>query len=123
VKKVSMELGGNAPFIVFDDADINAAVQGAIVSKYRNAGQTCVCTNRILVQESVLAEFTEKFVNAVEALKLGNGLDSDVNVGPMISTSALNDVKQLVAQSVDAGARVLTGANQSRVVVFTNRPF
>ena len=69
VKKVSMELGGNAPFIVFDDADINAAVQGAIVSKYRNAGQTCVCTNRILVQESVLAEFTEKFVNAVEALK------------------------------------------------------
>ena len=114
VKKVSMELGGNAPFIVFDDADINAAVQGAIVSKYRNAGQTCVCTNRILVQESVLAEFTEKFVNAVEALKLGNGLDSDVNVGPMISSSALNDVKQLVAQSLDAGARVLTGGESEQ---------
>ena len=95
VKKVSMELGGNAPFIVFDDADINAAVQGAIVSKYRNAGQTCVCTNRILVQENVLEVFTEKFVKAVEALTLGNGLDSDVNVGPMISTSALNDVKEL----------------------------
>jgi succinate-semialdehyde dehydrogenase/glutarate-semialdehyde dehydrogenase len=114
VKKVSMELGGNAPFIVFDDADINAAVQGAIVSKYRNAGQTCVCTNRILVQKSVLAEFTEKFVNAVEALKLGNGLDSDVNVGPMISSSALNDVKQLVAQSVDAGACVLTGGESEQ---------
>jgi succinate-semialdehyde dehydrogenase/glutarate-semialdehyde dehydrogenase len=114
VKKVSMELGGNAPFIVFDDADIKEAVQGAIVSKYRNAGQTCVCTNRILVQESVLADFTEKFVNAVEALKLGNGLDSDVNVGPIISSSALNDVKQLVAQSVDAGARLLTGGESEQ---------
>ncbi|NQZ90104.1 MAG: NAD-dependent succinate-semialdehyde dehydrogenase [Colwellia sp.] len=114
VKKVSMELGGNAPFIVFDDADINAAVQGAIISKYRNAGQTCVSTNRILVQESVLAEFTAKFVKAVEALTLGNGLDSDVNVGPMISTSALDDVNQLVALSVNAGARVLTGGESKQ---------
>jgi succinate-semialdehyde dehydrogenase/glutarate-semialdehyde dehydrogenase len=109
VKKVSMELGGNAPFIVFEDADINAAVEGAIVSKYRNAGQTCVCTNRILVQESVLVEFTEKFVRAVEALTLGNGLDSDVNVGPMITTSALDDVKQLVEKSLAKGAQLLTG--------------
>jgi len=114
VKKVSMELGGNAPFIVFDDADINAAVQGAIDSKYRNAGQTCVCTNRILVQESVLAEFTEKFVRAVEALTVGNGLDGDVNVGPMISTSAIDGVKQLVALSLTAGAQMLTGGESQQ---------
>jgi len=109
VKKVSMELGGNAPFIVFDDADIDAAVQGAIASKYRNAGQTCVCTNRILVHENMLDEFTEKFVKAVAALKVGNGLDNDVNVGPMISTTALDDVNQLVNESIDAGARLSTG--------------
>ena len=118
VKKVSMELGGNAPFIVFDDADINAAVQGAIVSKYRNAGQTCVCTNRILVQESILEAFTEKFVKAVEALRLGNGLDRDVNVGPMISISALDEVKQLVVQSLNAGARLLTGGESKQSSCF-----
>lgn len=118
VKKVSMELGGNAPFIVFDDADINAAVQGAIVSKYRNAGQTCVCTNRILVQESVLAAFTEKFVKAVEALTLGNGLDRDVNVGPMISTSAVDKVKQLVAESLNMGARLLMGGESQQGCCF-----
>jgi len=111
VKKVSMELGGNAPFIVFEDADIDAAVTGAIMSKYRNAGQTCVCTNRILVQESVLAEFTAKFVKAVNALQLGNGLDSNVNVGPMISSSAVAQVKQLVDASVAVGAKIIAGGD------------
>ncbi|TWX64139.1 NAD-dependent succinate-semialdehyde dehydrogenase [Colwellia demingiae] len=111
VKKVSMELGGNAPFIIFEDADIDAAVAGAIVSKYRNAGQTCVCTNRILVQESVLTAFTDKFVKAVNALQLGNGLDASVNVGPMISSNAVTDVKQLVDASVAAGAKLLTGGD------------
>jgi succinate-semialdehyde dehydrogenase/glutarate-semialdehyde dehydrogenase len=111
VKKVSMELGGNAPFIVFEDADIDAAVTGAIMSKYRNAGQTCVCTNRILVQESVLTEFTTKFVKAVNALQLGNGLDASVNVGPMISSSAVAEVKQLVDASVAVGAKIITGGD------------
>jgi succinate-semialdehyde dehydrogenase/glutarate-semialdehyde dehydrogenase len=111
VKKVSMELGGNAPFIVFEDADIDAAVTGAIMSKYRNAGQTCVCTNRILVQASVLAKFTTKFVKAVNELQLGNGLDSSVTVGPMISSSAVAEVKQLVDASLAAGAKLLTGGD------------
>ena len=114
VKKVSMELGGNAPFIVFDDADIDAAVQGAMVSKYRNAGQTCVCTNRIFVQKGVLAEFTEKFSIAVKALSVGNGLTDGVVLGPMISEAAVNDVEKLVADSVAAGAIVhLGGAKHS----------
>lgn len=112
VKKVSMELGGNAPFIVFADADIDAAVQGAIVSKYRNAGQTCVCTNRIFVQNEVLAQFTEKFTAAVEKLAIGNGLDDDIVIGPMISSAALNDVDQLVKQSIAAGAKVVLGAKK-----------
>jgi len=114
VKKVSMELGGNAPFIVFDDADINAAVQGAIISKYRNAGQTCVCTNRILVQETVLNEFTQKFLKAVAALKIGNGFDNDVNIGPLVSISAVNDVEELVANSIESGARLLTGGKSEQ---------
>lgn len=109
VKRVSMELGGNAPFIVFDDADIDAAVKGAITSKYRNAGQTCVCTNRIFVQNSVLSEFTNKFVHQVKQLKVGNGLDDDVQIGPMISNTAAQNVHQLVKQSVDAGARIVAG--------------
>jgi succinate-semialdehyde dehydrogenase/glutarate-semialdehyde dehydrogenase len=109
VKKVSMELGGNAPFIVFNDADIDAAVAGALVSKYRNAGQTCVCTNRILVQEGVLAEFTEKFVTAVKGLSLGNGLDEGVTIGPMISAKAVGDVKVLVDDSINQGAKIVLG--------------
>jgi succinate-semialdehyde dehydrogenase/glutarate-semialdehyde dehydrogenase len=112
VKKVSMELGGNAPFIVFDDADIDAAVQGAMVSKYRNAGQTCVCTNRIFVQKGVLAAFTEKFSIAVKALSVGNGLTDGVVLGPMISTTAVNDVEKLVADSVAAGAIVHLGGKK-----------
>jgi len=109
VKKVSMELGGNAPFIVFEDADIDAAVEGAIVSKYRNAGQTCVCTNRILVQQSIAEQFTQKFAKAVKKLTVGDGFMEGINVGPMISTAAVDDVKQLVRLSVDLGAKILVG--------------
>ncbi|WOH36730.1 NAD-dependent succinate-semialdehyde dehydrogenase [Thalassotalea fonticola] len=111
VKKVSMELGGNAPFIVFDDADIDAAVQGAMASKYRNAGQTCVCTNRIFVQQGVLAEFTEKFSQAVAALQIGNGLDAGVSIGPMISSSAVADVDKLVTATIKAGATLVAGGS------------
>ena len=111
VKKVSMELGGNAPFIVFDDADIDAAVQGAMASKYRNAGQTCVCTNRIFVQDAVLAQFTEKFSQAVSELTIGNGLDN-VSIGPMISSSAVAGVEQLVNDSIAVGATVVLGGKR-----------
>jgi succinate-semialdehyde dehydrogenase/glutarate-semialdehyde dehydrogenase len=109
VKKVSMELGGNAPFIVFDDADIDAAVQGALVSKYRNAGQTCVCTNRIFVQKKVHKSFTEKFTAAVAELVLGEGLSAGVSIGPMISSNAVNDVHTLVEDSIAAGAKLVLG--------------
>ncbi|WP_286263778.1 NAD-dependent succinate-semialdehyde dehydrogenase [Thalassotalea atypica] len=109
VKKVSMELGGNAPFIVFDDADVDAAIQGALVSKYRNAGQTCVCTNRIFVQSGVLDEFTEKFSQAVQQLQIGNGLSDGVAIGPMISEKAVADVEQLVKDSVAQGAKIAVG--------------
>ncbi|WP_448213168.1 NAD-dependent succinate-semialdehyde dehydrogenase [Colwellia sp. MEBiC06753] len=109
VKKVSMELGGNAPFIVFDDADIDAAVQGAIASKYRNAGQTCVCSNRIFVQQSILDAFTTKFTHAVRNLTIGNGLEEGVNIGPMISTKAVADVDQLVQDSIKQGAKLILG--------------
>ncbi|NRA82231.1 MAG: NAD-dependent succinate-semialdehyde dehydrogenase [Gammaproteobacteria bacterium] len=111
VKKVSMELGGNAPFIVFDDADIDAAVQGAIDSKYRNAGQTCVCTNRIFVQQDVLEQFTDKFTMAVAKLTIGNGLDG-AQIGPMITSSAVSDVEKLVADSIAAGATVIFGGKR-----------
>jgi len=112
VKKVSMELGGNAPFIVFNDADIDAAVQGAMVSKYRNAGQTCVCTNRIFVQQGVLKEFTDKFTKAVSELVIGNGLTEGVNIGPMISATAVADVDKLVKDSIAAGASLVCGGKQ-----------
>lgn len=109
VKKVSVELGGNAPFIVFDDADIDAAVQGAMVSKYRNAGQTCVCTNRILVQLGVLEEFTEKFSQVVAQLNVGDGLTEGVTLGPLISAQAVDDVASLVESSVAQGAKIVRG--------------
>ncbi|KGJ93959.1 NAD-dependent succinate-semialdehyde dehydrogenase [Colwellia psychrerythraea] len=112
VKKVSMELGGNAPFIVFDDADIDSAVQGAMASKYRNAGQTCVCTNRIFVQQDVLAQFTEKFAKAVSELSLGDGLNNGVTIGPMISAQAVSDVDNLVSKSIAAGATLITGGKK-----------
>jgi succinate-semialdehyde dehydrogenase/glutarate-semialdehyde dehydrogenase len=115
VKKVSMELGGNAPFIVFNDADIDAAVQGAMVSKYRNAGQTCVCTNRIFVQQDVLSEFVEKFSKAVSALVIGNGLTEGVNIGPLISATAVADVDKLVQDSIAAGASLICGGKKDSV--------
>ncbi|MDG2392087.1 MAG: NAD-dependent succinate-semialdehyde dehydrogenase, partial [Thalassotalea sp.] len=113
VKKVSMELGGNAPFIVFDDADIDAAVAGAMVSKYRNAGQTCVCTNRIFVQRGVLEKFTEKFVAEVAALNVGDGLNDGIQIGPMINAGATQDVAKLVADSISQGAQVALGGKHS----------
>ncbi len=112
VKKVSMELGGNAPFIVFDDADIDAAVQGAVISKYRNAGQTCVCTNRFYVQDAVYDEFVEKFTAAVRALKVGRGDEAGVNIGPLISGDAVEKVEELLADSVARGADVVIGGHR-----------
>jgi len=106
VKKVSMELGGNAPFIIFDDADIDAAVAGVIASKFRNAGQTCVCTNRIFVQRSSEVIFTEKLTAAVKELSMGNGV-GDVQIGPMINTKAVNNVRQLVDNALNQGARLV----------------
>ena len=103
VKRTSMELGGNAPFIVFDDADLDEAVKGAIICKFRNAGQTCVCANRILVQEGVYDEFAEKLMVAMAALKMGNGADDGVMVGPLINQGAANDVMTFVEDAVAKG--------------------
>ena len=113
LKKTSMELGGNAPFIVFDDADIDSAVQCALISKYRNSGQTCVCSNRILVQADIAEEFTAKLIAATEALKLGNGLDDGVDLGPLVNAKAVADVDKLVQESVAAGAKVALGGAPS----------
>lgn len=112
VKKISLELGGNAPFIVLDDANIDAAVEGAIVSKYRNAGQTCVCANRLLVQEGVYDLFVEKFALAVKRLKVGNGLDPDVNIGPLINKKAIDKVDRLMDDAVAKGAKVTLGGKR-----------
>ena len=109
MKKTSMELGGNAPFIVFDDADIDAAVQGAMISKYRNAGQTCVCSNRLFVQEGIYDAFVEKLVRETAALTVGDGLKDGIAIGPLVNSTAVNDVHELVTASVDAGARVALG--------------
>jgi len=109
VKKISLELGGNAPFIVFDDADLDAAVEGAIVAKYRNAGQTCVCANRIFVQEGVYDAFLEKFTAAVLKQKIGPGTEQGVNIGPLINAEALEKVQRLVDNATENGARVITG--------------
>lgn len=111
VKKLSMELGGNAPFIVFDDADLDAAVEGAMASKYRNAGQTCVCANRLLVQEGVYEEFATRLAAAVARLKVGNGMDREVSQGPLIDRKALMKVGELVADATAHGARVLCGGH------------
>jgi succinate-semialdehyde dehydrogenase/glutarate-semialdehyde dehydrogenase len=113
VKRTSMELGGNAPFIVFDDADLDAAVAGAMVSKFRNAGQTCVCANRILVQEGVYEAFTAKLAAAVATLKMGDGTDDGVTIGPLITEEAANDVLAFVDDAVTRGARVVCGGGRS----------
>ncbi|MFP4538701.1 MAG: NAD-dependent succinate-semialdehyde dehydrogenase [Dichotomicrobium sp.] len=112
VKKVSLELGGNAPFIVFDDADLDRAVQGAIASKYRNTGQTCVCANRILVQDGVYDAFAEKLAEKVRAMKVGRATEADVMQGPLINEQALQKVEAHVADAVEKGAKVLTGGKR-----------
>lgn len=111
IKKVSLELGGNAPFIVFDDADIDAAVKGAIDSKFRNTGQTCVCANRILVQENVYDEFSKKLLAEVKKLKVGNGLDDGVSQGPLINQDAVDKVKKHIADATSKGAKILCGGH------------
>lgn len=121
VKKVSLELGGNAPFIVFDDADIDAAVAGAIVSKYRNTGQTCVCANRFLIQRNVQDQFAEKLARAAQALSVGDGMDPGVKIGPLVNAQALSDVEQLVRESVATGAEIVLGGDRhSRGGLFFN---
>ncbi|MFM7026156.1 MAG: NAD-dependent succinate-semialdehyde dehydrogenase [Limnohabitans sp.] len=112
VKKMSLELGGNAPFIVFDDADIDSAVEGAFASKYRNAGQTCVCSNRIYVQEGVYEAFAQKFAAKVRTAKVGNGFEDGVNQGPLIEPSAVEKVERHVQDAIAKGARVLTGGKR-----------
>jgi len=109
VKRTSMELGGNAPVIVFDDADIDQAVQGALVSKFRNSGQTCICANRILVQDSIYDAFMDKFVAAVKEFRIGNGLDSESTHGPVVTAKAARDIDVLVKSAIEDGAEVLTG--------------
>ncbi|HEY0976871.1 MAG TPA: NAD-dependent succinate-semialdehyde dehydrogenase [Flavobacteriales bacterium] len=109
LKKISLELGGNAPFIVFEDADIDAAVEGAIASKFRNSGQTCVCANRIYVQQGAAAEFTEKFTRTVSALKVAPGLEDGAKVGPVINDKGVEKVMRLLKDATDKGAKVETG--------------
>jgi succinate-semialdehyde dehydrogenase/glutarate-semialdehyde dehydrogenase len=112
IKKLSLELGGNAPFIVFDDADLDAAVEGAIVSKYRNAGQTCVCANRLYVQDGVYDAFAQKLVVAVEKLKVGNGVEAGVNQGPLIDAAAVAKVEEHIADAMAKGGKLLTGGKR-----------
>ena len=112
IKKLSLELGGNAPFIVFDDADIDSAVEGAMISKYRNAGQTCVCANRIYVQEGVYDQFVHKLAAKAVAIKVGNGFEAGVNQGPMIDAQAITKVESHVADALAKGARVVVGGTR-----------
>ena len=111
MKKTSMELGGNAPFIVFEDADIDAAVAGAVISKYRNAGQTCVCSNRILLHDAIYDEFLEKFLTATRELTIGNGAEDHISIGPLINEKAVRDVDKLVQASVRSGAELICGGS------------
>jgi succinate-semialdehyde dehydrogenase/glutarate-semialdehyde dehydrogenase len=112
IKKLSLELGGNAPFIVFDDADLDAAVEGALASKYRNAGQTCVCANRIYVQDAIYDQFADKLVAAVAKLKVGNGVEDGVTQGPLIDEKAVQKVEQHVADALSKGGRLLLGGQR-----------
>jgi succinate-semialdehyde dehydrogenase / glutarate-semialdehyde dehydrogenase len=113
VKKLGLELGGHAPFIVFDDADIDAAVAGAIASKYRNSGQTCVCANRLYVHKKVHDVFVEKFAKAVQAIKVGNGMEAGVSQGPLIDEAALEKVERHIADALSKGAKLVTGGKPS----------
>jgi succinate-semialdehyde dehydrogenase/glutarate-semialdehyde dehydrogenase len=112
LKRMSLELGGNAPFIVFDDADLDAAVKGAMASKYRNTGQTCVCANRLLVQDGVYEAFAGKLAKAVSQLKVGNGMEAGVEQGPLIDEAALAKVEELVGEAVSGGAKALIGGRR-----------
>ncbi|MEL6750928.1 MAG: NAD-dependent succinate-semialdehyde dehydrogenase [Pseudomonadota bacterium] len=112
VKKVSMELGGNAPFLVFDSADVDKAVEGAIAAKFRNSGQTCVCTNRFYVQDGIHDEFVRKFSEAASAMKVGDGMDDGVQQGPLINEAALDKVETLLADALEKGAEVATGGEK-----------
>jgi succinate-semialdehyde dehydrogenase/glutarate-semialdehyde dehydrogenase len=112
LKKLSLELGGNAPFIVFDDADLDAAVQGALASKYRNTGQTCVCTNRFLVQKGVYEDFAQRLTTAVGKLKVGDGLKGPTDQGPLIDMAAVNKVEEHVADALAKGGKLLTGGKR-----------
>ncbi|TYC89318.1 NAD-dependent succinate-semialdehyde dehydrogenase [Novosphingobium sp. BW1] len=113
VKKCSMELGGNAPFLVFDDADVDAAIEGAMISKFRNGGQTCVCTNRFYVQDGVYDEFVEKLAARVKAMKVGYGLDEGTEVGPLVDEKAVAKVEEHLKDAVDGGATVLAGGSRN----------
>jgi succinate-semialdehyde dehydrogenase/glutarate-semialdehyde dehydrogenase len=112
VKKLSLELGGNAPFIVFDDADVDSAVEGALASKYRNAGQTCVCANRFYVQDGVYDEFLAKFVAKVKAMRVGNGFEAGVLQGPLIEDAAIEKVERHLSDAIGKGGRVMTGGRK-----------
>ena len=113
IKKLSLELGGNAPFIVFDDADLDSAVEGAIASKYRNAGQTCVCANRLYVQDTVYDAFIAKFTEKVKGLKVGNGFEAGVTIGPVIEDKAITKIEAHVSDALSKGATVLTGGKKT----------
>lgn len=112
VKKVTMELGGNAPFIVFDDADLDKAVEGALIAKFRNSGQTCVCANRFYIQDGIYKSFLEKFAARVDELVIGNGADATTNVGPMIDSKAVSGVEVLVREALEGGARLVAGGKR-----------
>ena len=115
VKKLSLELGGNAPFIVFDDADLDAAVEGAIASKFRNTGQTCVCANRLLVQDGVYDAFAEKLAVAVAKLRVGDGLAGATDQGPLIDANAVAKVEEHIADALEKGAKVAAGGKRHRL--------
>ncbi len=115
IKKLGLELGGNAPFIVFDDADLDAAVEGALIAKFRNNGQTCVCANRLYVQDGVYDAFAEKLSKAVGSLKTGNGFDEGINLGPLIDEAALAKVEEHVADALSKGGRVVAGGHRHRL--------
>jgi succinate-semialdehyde dehydrogenase/glutarate-semialdehyde dehydrogenase len=115
VKKISLELGGNAPFIVFDDADIDEAVMHCVATKFRNCGQTCVCTNRIFVHETIATDFTEKLQHSIAALKVADGLEEGADIGPLINSKALEKMDVLLADAVDKGAKVLLGGTRHQL--------
>lgn len=122
IKKLSLELGGNAPFIVFDDADLEAAAEGLIASKFRNAGQTCVCANRVYVQASINDKFLEIFTKKVKALKVGNGMDEGVDIGPLINVDGLEKMQNLLQDAMDKGAKIITGGDTNNASKLSFNP-